>query len=131
MQHNNSLSRLGARDMDNANATNLDADEIQMLKNGGYKLSKKREMATNDIRYRTRVSEAAAKRIELAISMEATIKGVEVIKQGVHEKKHSTTASQVREKLYEVHIAMSPMCTCKDFIERVGQGRPYIACKHI
>ena len=64
--------------------------------------------------------------------MEATIKGVEVIKQGVHKKiLVSTTASQVCDKVYEVHIAMSPMCTCKDFTERGGQGCPYIACKHI
>ena len=62
--------------------------------------------------------------------MEARIDGHEVVRQGKHEKFIvSTSSSQVRDEAYEVHIAMSPMCTCKDFGGRVG--RPYLAWKHI
>ena len=91
-----------------------------------------RAMAIGNTQYRLEVSEAAAKRIESAISMEATIQGYEVMKEGKHENfMVSTLASQVRDKVYEVHIAMAPMCTCKGFAKRAAQGRPYLACKHI
>ena len=112
--------------------TNLTNTEIMTLERGGYKLAKKIAMTTGNTRYRPGVSEAAAKRIDSAISMQATIQGYEVMKEGKHEKfMVSTSASQVRNEVYEVHIAMAPMCTCKDFAERAAQGRPYLACKHI
>ena len=89
-------------------------------------------MAIAHTRYRPGVSEAAAKRIDSAISMGASIRGFEVLKQGKHEKfLVSTSSSQVCDKVYEVHIAMAPMCTCRDFAERAAEGRPYLACKHI
>ena len=54
------------------------------------------------------------------------------MKQGKHEKiLVSTSASEVHAEVYEVHIAMAPMCTCKDFAERAAQGRQYLACKQI
>lgn len=112
--------------------TNLDSNEIKKLEYGGYKLAKKRALAIGSMRYRTGVSEAVAKRIESVISMEAIIKGFEVIKQGHHEKFILlTTFFQVCDEVYEIHITMSPMCTYKDFEERAAQGRSYIACKHI
>ena len=84
------------------------------------------------MRYRAGVLEAAAKRIDSAISMEARINGHEVVRQGQHEKfLVSASSSQVHDEAYEVHIATSPMCTSKDFVGRVAQGRPYLACKHI
>ena len=100
--------------------TNLTKTKIQTLEGGGYKLAKKIAMETGNTRYWPGVSaEAAAKRIESAILMEATIQGYEVMKEGKHEKfMVSTSASQVCDKVYEVHIAMALMCTCKDFAER-------------
>ena len=89
-------------------------------------------MAAGNNRYRPGVSEAASKRIDSAISMEARIRGNEVLKEGKHEKfLVSTTSSKVCNEVYEVHIAMAPMCSCRDFAERAAQGRPYLACKHI
>ena len=89
-------------------------------------------MATRNMWYCPGVSEAAAKRIESATTMEASIQGVEVMKQGKHEKfLVSTSASKVRDEVYKVHIVMSSMYTCKDFAERAAQGHPYLACKHI
>ena len=112
--------------------TNLTNAKIQTLENGGFKLAKKKDMETGNMRYRPGVSQATAKRVESAISMEATIQGCEVMKEGKHEKiLVSTSTSEVRDEVYKVHIAMAPMCTCKDFVERAAQGRPYLACKHI
>ena len=89
-------------------------------------------MAFAHTRYRPGVLEAATKRIDSAISMEASIRGFKVLKQGKHEKfLVSTSSSQVCDEVYEVHIAMAPMCTCRDFAKRATEGRPYLACKHI
>ena len=112
--------------------TNLTSTEIKTLESGGYKLAKRNAMGSANMRYRPGVSDAAARRIESAISMKATIRGCEVMKEGKHEKiLVSTSTSEVRDEVYKVHIAMAPMCTCKDFAERAAQGRPYLACKHI
>ena len=89
-------------------------------------------MRSVNMQYWPGVLEAAARRIESAISMKATIWGCEVMKQGKHEKfLISTSSSEVRDEVYKAHIAMAPMCTCKDFAKRAAQGRPYLACKHI
>ena len=61
--------------------TNLTKTKIQTLEGGGYKLAKKIAMATGNTRYRPRVLEAAAKRIDSAISMEATSQGYKVLKE--------------------------------------------------
>ena len=112
--------------------TNLSTIEISTLESGGYKLAKRTAMAAGNNRYRPGVSEAASKRIDSAISMEARIRGNEVLKEGKHEKfLVSTSLSKVRNEVYEAHIAMAPMCSCRDFAERAAQGRPYLACKHI
>ena len=76
--------------------TNLTNIEIKTLEEGGYKLAKKSAIATQNVRYRASVSEAAAKRIDSTISMEARIDGHEVVRQGQHEKFIvSTSSSQV------------------------------------
>ena len=55
--------------------TNLTNTEIKALESGGYKLAKKKAMAFAHTRYRPGVSEAATKRIDSAISTEASIRG--------------------------------------------------------
>ena len=98
--------------------TNITNIEIKMLENGGYKLAKKSAIAIRNVRYCVGVSKVVVKIIDLAISMEARIDGHEVVRQGHHKKFIvSTSSSKVRDEAYEVHIATSLMCTCKDFVE--------------
>ena len=113
--------------------TNLSNNEFNILEHAGFKLQKRKaEEPLASVRYRSGISVPAAKRIDSAITMEAQVEGHDVIKHGLHEKfQLSTSSSQVRDEVYEVHISRNPMCTCRDFADRAAQGRPYLACKHI
>ena len=112
--------------------TNITNNELKMLEQAGFTIEKQEVRVTQNVRYRSGVSEAAARRIASAISMEARIIGHDIIKQKQHERFHVSSAnSELNDDVYEVHIATNPLCTCRDFADRAAQGRPYQACKHI
>ena len=57
-----------------------------MLEQAGFTIEKQEVKMTQNVRYRSGVSEAAARRIASAISMEARIIGHDIIKQKQHER---------------------------------------------
>ena len=66
--------------------TNLKNEEIQKLEHVGFKLERiERRDEGRDNRYRTGVSEAAYRRINSAVTMEATIVLHRVLKSNHHE----------------------------------------------
>ena len=113
--------------------TNITLKEIEMLENAGFKLEKAQEREEGrESRYRTGVSEAANRRINSAVSMEATVVQHKVIKANQHELFQLQTAtSQLKDMVYDVHISKKPCCSCPDFVQRMAQGQSYVACKHI
>lgn len=115
--------------------TNLTKEEINSFKSAGFHLEfamVEENVSARPGRYRTGVSEQASMRIDKAIKMDVTIHGVEVIKSEKHEVFIlSTKNSEIRGEKYRVTIAKNPGCTCKDFQIRMGEGKGFLACKHM
>ena len=79
-------------------------------------------------RQRMGVLETAARQIESAVRLEATILKHEVVKETVHECfKIQTSTLMVMDQAYDVHISKNPTCTCSDFSSRMAQGQAYVA----
>ena len=60
--------------------TNITNNELKMLEQAGFTIEKQEVKVTQNVRYRSRVSEAVARRISSAISMEARIVLHDIIK---------------------------------------------------
>ncbi|MCO5581422.1 hypothetical protein L7F22_035306 [Adiantum nelumboides] len=83
--------------------TNLMYSKLQELEIGGFTFAKVEVTESTNIRYRTGVSIQAAKRIELAVTMEAQILQHTVVKPHEHEEfVLETSSSQVRGERYEI-----------------------------
>ena len=60
------------------------------------------------------------------------MKGHNVLKPLKHEVfKIETENSILRGEIYNVDIAKKPACSCRDFMDRVTEGKPFLACKHM
>lgn len=60
------------------------------------------------------------------------MKGHSVLKSLKHEViKIETENSILRGEIYNVDIAKKLACSCHDFMDRVTEGKPFLACKHM
>ena len=87
------------------------------------------EQSTNEAtpRYWTCIFQAVATRIDAALALDATVKGHNVLKP----LKHDVFKIDIGKKIYNVDIAKKLACSCRDFMDRVTEGKPFFACKHM
>ena len=45
--------------------------------------------------------------------------------------KIETENSILRGEIYNVDIVKKPTCSCRDFMDQVIEGKPFLACKHM